>query len=233
MKRIDVISVTSIDSVISTDSRKFKNVNTGVITDQTVDKVTEQTFEILITQGVEHATSPVAPSVPTGYIEICTVLGTNGSGIALSTDLYDKRNVLLPSRKIDLVYAAIVGSTNDCTHSSLELALADPAIVSGDKILVVESATLNTPVTISKSNIAIEFGSGVTYTNGTATTCFIVSASGTRISKARFSGFTTAITISSSYQNNFVTECRFASCTNEVTEDDSAPNNVIAMNLTE
>lgn len=133
-----------------------------------------------------------------------------------------------------LTYKAIVGSAAGCTHSTLAAALADSAVVAGSRILVTLSATVDTSaITISKANLLIDFAPGVTYTAGTSTTCFTISAAGVRIRGARFSGFTTAITVSSTYNYCYITECRFASCTNEVTEADATPNNVIIGNITE
>lgn len=130
-------------------------------------------------------------------------------------------------------YAAIVGSAAYCTHADLAAALADAAVAAGSKILVTASETLNTTLTMSKINYQIDFLPGVTLTNGTAGTGITVAAGGCRIKGGRFSGFTTAISISATFQYNFITECRFASCTNEVTEVDGTPNNLIFANITE
>lgn len=130
-------------------------------------------------------------------------------------------------------YTAVVGSGAFCTHADLATALADSGVAAGSRILVTESQTIDTTISITKANIQIDFLPGVTFTQGAATTGITVGAAGCRIKGGRFSGFTTAISISSSYNYNFITECRFASCTNEVTEVDSAPNNIIANNISE
>jgi len=131
-------------------------------------------------------------------------------------------------------FAAITGSASFCTHATLAAALADVAVVAGSRILVTESETVATTNSVTKANMHIEFLPGVTLTQGAATTGIDIGAAGCRIKMGRFSGFTTnAINIQATFQNNFVTECRFASCTAEVTEADAAPNNVIANNITE
>lgn len=133
-----------------------------------------------------------------------------------------------------LTYHAIVGSSSGCTHANLAAALSDVAILAGSKILVTESQTINTSsISISKNNIEIIGLPAVTYTSGTSATGITIAASGVRIKGLRFSGFTTAISISSTYNYNFITECRFASCTNEVVEVDATPNNVILGTITE
>lgn len=130
-------------------------------------------------------------------------------------------------------FAAICGTEAYCTHADIASALADSAVAAGSRILVVTSETINTTLSMTKANVHLEFLPGVTLTNGSAGTGITVGAAGIRIKGGRFSGFTTAISISATFQYNFVTECRFATCTNEVTEVDAAPVNVINNNITE
>lgn len=133
------------------------------------------------------------------------------------------------------LYQAIVGGLTGCTHANLAAALADVTLVAGSRVLVVSNETVDTaPITLSKTNWLVEFLPGVTFTQGTSTTGLSITASGVRIKGGRFLNFTTtAINIDAAAQNNFVTECRFANCTNEVIEAGSAPNNVIMMNISE
>ena len=131
-------------------------------------------------------------------------------------------------------FTAVVGSLPGCTHATLAAALADTTNVpAGSKILVTANETVNTTIAVTLANQEIVFLPGVTFTNGSAGTGLTIGAGGCRIRGGRFSGFTSAIVISSTFQYNFVTECRFASCTSEVTESDSAPVNVITNNITE
>lgn len=125
------------------------------------------------------------------------------------------------------------GSAGGCTHASLAAALADSAILAGSRILVISSETTATINTISKANIAIEFAPGITFTAGAATTCIQISAGGVRIRGARFSGFSRGVQIDNGYNNCFILENRFASCTDPVFDLNSTPNNVIFNNLSE
>lgn len=132
------------------------------------------------------------------------------------------------------IYNAIVGAGVGCNYATLTLALA--AASAGWRILIKDSETVNTggAFTLSLANLLIEFAPSVTFTKGTLVgSCFTIDASGCRIKGGRFSGFDTAVTINSTRQYNFITECRFASCTAEVTESDASPVNVISMNITE
>lgn len=130
-----------------------------------------------------------------------------------------------------LVYQKIVGSASGCTHSTIQAALDDAS--AGDRILVLDSFDVGTTLVIDIDNLLIESGSGVSLTDDGAGTCFNIQAEGIRINGFRFVDFTTAIDIDSTYQYNFITGCRFNNVTNEVVEDDAAPNNVIMGNITE
>lgn len=133
----------------------------------------------------------------------------------------------------NIKYVATVGAGAGCSHATIAAALADVNVPAGSTILVVDSVTLNTTVQISKNDITLEFLNGVTYTNGTAGTGIRVSATGARIKGGRFSGFTTAISVDAAQNYNFVQGCRFAGCTNDVTELDAAPINSINGNISE
>lgn len=132
-------------------------------------------------------------------------------------------------------YISIVGSESFCTHSSLYEALTDADVLAGSRILVLENETIdsgNLP-TVDKNNILIDFSPGATFTAGTSATGLVIDASGVRIRGGRFSGFDDGIIINDTKNNNFITECRFSSCTNDVTDNNSTPNNVVIGNLTE
>lgn len=131
-------------------------------------------------------------------------------------------------------YAAVVGSEAYCSHANLTAALADSAVTAGSKILVVTGETVNTTgISISKANLQIEFMPGITFTAGTSAKALIIGAAGVRIKGGRFSGFTTAIEITDTFNFNFVKECRFASCTTDIDDLNTTPNNVFSDNITE
>ena len=130
-------------------------------------------------------------------------------------------------------YDAVIGSLPYCTHATLAAAVADASLGAGSRVLIVSDATLNATVTLNKANWLIEFAPGVSYTNGTAGTGLDIAAGGIRIRGGRFVGFTIAVNIGATFQYNFITECRFNTCTAEVEEDDATPVNFYATNITE
>jgi|SRR6185437_3465046 len=114
----------------------------------------------------------------------------------------------------------IVGAESYCTHATLAAAISDGAVGNNVNVLVVDSATINTTINLTKSGWKVFFAPGVTYTNGTAGTCLSCQATGIEIRKARFSGFTTAIGSNSSWTYGRVVDCNFSTCTTAI--DDSS-----------
>lgn len=114
----------------------------------------------------------------------------------------------------------IVGAESYCTHATLAAAVADGAVGTNVNVLVIDSvAAVNATTNLTKAGWKIFFAPGVTYTNGTAGTCFSCQATGIEIRKARFSGFTTAIAGTSGWTYGRVVDCNFATCTTKI--DDS------------
>lgn len=153
------------------------------------------------------------------------------SAVASAASAVDSAtSALYASQMFDM----IVGSSLGCNYPDLGLAIF--AATAGQRILVKDGETINSGggFVLSVPNVLIEFAHGVTFTKGTLTgSLFTIDENGCRIKGGRFAGFDTVVTINSSKQHNFITECRFSSCTNEVIESDSAPNNFIGMNITE
>jgi hypothetical protein len=87
-------------------------------------------------------------------------------------------------------YAAIVGSTADCTHANLAAALADSAVPAGSKILQKVSETAATRYSVSKSDIRIECMPGVSFSKNGDTVCFEVSGARFKLTDGRILGFT-------------------------------------------
>lgn len=211
--------------ILTIDGSGFVNLSGGGAKLLQVDG-TDGVIKFLGTNGtylVSGSTAQRPGSTPTGIIRHNSDLKVievfvNGAWLSLQTFSG---------------YTAIVGAGAYATHATLAAALADTNVAAGSKILVCDSQTINTTISIAKANISIDFLPAVTFTNGTAGTGITVAAGGVRIKGGRFSGFTTAINISATFQYNFVMECRFSSCTAEVTEADSAPINVITNNISE
>jgi hypothetical protein len=85
------------------------------------------------------------------------------------------------------IYAAFVGTGGIATHADLNSAVTD--VAAGSKILVVSSATINTPQLISKNRLTIEFLPNVIYTKGTSQYGLQVQADYCRILGGEFEGF--------------------------------------------
>lgn len=137
------------------------------------------------------------------------------------------------SSYVPLFFGAIVGSTTGCTHATIAAVVADVSVASGSRVLITESLTINATIAITKA-LFLDFQPGISYTKGSAGTCITLGVAGCRVRGARFVNFTTAaIEILSTFNYNFVTECRFSSCTLEVLESDATPNNMIFANITE
>lgn len=131
------------------------------------------------------------------------------------------------------VWHAIVGSADYCTHATLSAALADSNVLAGSRIIILESDSLSSPVTIAKDNLLIEGAPGVTLTDSGASTGLVINAIGIRIRSLKFSDFSSAIQINDGNNYNFITECRFNNCSVDVEDQNSAANNLIFGNITE
>lgn len=131
------------------------------------------------------------------------------------------------------IYAAIVSPTSNlATHETLADALADPLVVPGSKILVIDDITLDTTVQVTKNFIEIEFHNKVEITKGAAAIGIQVTALNCKITGGRFINWTTAaIKIDAASKNARVREATFVNCTVEV--DDLAPNTTLLGNITE
>lgn len=119
-----------------------------------------------------------------------------------------------------VVWDAIVGAEDGCTHATLASALADSAIVAGSRIFVRDAETINTTVQVSKNNIEICFHPLAVFTKGSAANGLQVSAVGVRVKGGRFVNFTGAgVLIDSGSDYTTVFDCRFASCTADITDN--------------
>lgn len=219
--RIDLIVVQSrlIDG--QTESRKFKDAFTDSITSNSAVISKEWGSDIQVVQGTPAA-SPVKPAVPSGYIEIASVLVEAANGVTQSSNITDER-ITLPISGFsggtgNQEYVAVVGDTGELgvTHETLKAALDDPAISSGAKILVTRNETIGTTPEVTKNDIEIVFKPNITFIKGAATKGIIINADGVSLTGARFQDFSTsgdiAIEISSSRKFNIVTRCRFLNC---------------------
>lgn len=87
------------------------------------------------------------------------------------------------------IYSAYVGSGGLASHASINDAMADVAVVTGSRILVLSSATLSTIQVVSKPDIQIDFKPNVTYTKGSVATALRISQDGVVVNYGRFTAF--------------------------------------------
>lgn len=91
--RIDIVCVKAeiVDDL--TGTRKVKNATSSVITTETLVVQKDWQADIQIVTGLPDS-SPVAPSVPTGYVKIATIAVAAVSGIPNGTAITDERTII-------------------------------------------------------------------------------------------------------------------------------------------
>jgi hypothetical protein len=193
--RIDIVAVKYKRSNVETENRKFKDEFTDTITTQSFVIASNWDVEVSYVAGTP-AGSPVAPSVPAGYLKVCELYVNASTGMAGQSDVTDSRS-LLPlcsssSPTGSNEYDKVVGNIANVgvTHSSLKLALDNAS--DGEKILVLEDETIDTTPVVNNNNIEIVFKRGVTLSRGTTTNGLEIDGNDCKLVNARFSGFSTA-----------------------------------------
>lgn len=91
--RIDIVCVRFAEANEISESRKFKDATSGVISNQSFTVQKDEQAEFLVVAGTPNA-SPVAPATPAGYIKIATLAVTAVSGLAGSGAVTDNRSVM-------------------------------------------------------------------------------------------------------------------------------------------
>ena len=116
-------------------------------------------------------------------------VATKAVGTPLKTVLNELDTLGVAASQALLMYNAIVGSAVGCTHSTIASALT--AASAGWRILVTESAAINTSLSVAVANIEMHLKPGVVLSKGTATTGISVgaAASGFEIHGGKISGF--------------------------------------------
>lgn len=216
----NILGVSSNGSVAVTNNVKSLIVirsvtaQTTVITRPTApfDPVylnSEQTAQVVAIAGSAGA----YPAKAAGDVILFGVIASGGSITSIDQtkcELLGKSNELSSGARFN----KLVGNQRYAHYLDLPTALA--AAAAGDRIRVLESATINATITLTLSNVEISFDPGVVYTNGTAGTGISISGVGNRLSNGRMTGFTTAFAITGNYNTIFGT--RFATNTNDVTD---------------
>ena len=128
------------------------------------------------------------------------------------------------------IYAAFVGTGGLATHATLNDAIAD--VAAGSRILVLNSATIDTPQSISKNRIQVEFQPGVIYTKGTAQYGLQIQADYVRIIGGEFENFSggsdAAIRVDASSDHCKVSGTHFRNV-NETVEDANGTASVVGI----
>lgn len=91
--RKDLVCATWLLEDELTALRKFKNASTFVITNQTFVLQQKYTKVITVVQGVASA-SPVAPSVPTGYVKLAELQISAVTGLINAAAITDSRSLM-------------------------------------------------------------------------------------------------------------------------------------------
>ncbi len=120
----------------------------------------------------------------------------------------------------------VVGSGIGCTHATLELALADVAVISGMEVCLTENLNIAAKITISKT-LHIRALPGVTATKTGGTVGLEANVTGITIEGLRFAGYTVsgnkAVSFTATGTYGRVRNCNFAVGTDTDIDDSSAP----------
>lgn len=263
LNRIDIISVKAARATTLSESRRYKATEDAAPVSTSFVVEDDWQADVVVTAGTASGSpvAPATPAGYIKIAEIVvtavtgiaasgaitdkrTILGygentqidtsaftgvtTKAAGTKLKTVLSELDGL---TAKFAPYYDAVVGSIAGCTHSTLAAAIA--AASPGWRILIVSDLTVNTTISVNVANLQIESKPGVSFTNGTAGTCLTLAASGIKLLNNRFSGFTTAISITDTFKNHVIMGNRYATCTNLVTDNNTTPNLVDLGNLEE
>jgi hypothetical protein len=92
--RIDIVVMRAVRANIASETRKFKDAGTGVISNQNMVVATDWESEFDIVEGTP-AGSPVEPATPAGWIKIANLLVSAVTGLSGAGAVTDTR-VLMP-----------------------------------------------------------------------------------------------------------------------------------------
>lgn len=238
--RIDIICVKAALESIDLESRKFKDAQSSLISNQNLYTAKRWKASFQVVSG-NPAITPVAPAVPAGYVKIAEVLIEASNGIVSESNITDTRSILPLAGSVGASgskeYDAIVGDTSilGVTHATLKEALDAPEIVEGSKILVTRSENVGITPEVTKNNIEIVFKPSVTFTKDGVDTGLLINADGCKLTGARFADFSTAgdkaIEISATRKYNIISQCRFSNCDTEI--ENLTGKNVAQLNIAE
>lgn len=236
--RIDIVAVKWKRTVAETDTRKFKDEFTELISNQSFDIADDWDVDISYVAGTP-AGSPSAPATPAGYTKVCEMAVAASTGMASQASITDFRSLLPLCGSSSLTgspeYDKVVGDTSlvGVTHSSLKLAL-DNAL-DGEKILVLQDETINTTPVVTKNNIEIVFKRGVTFTKGSALIGLQIDGNDCKLLNARFTLFSTVgdkgVLVSGGSLRSYLDAPRFLNCDTNI--DDQGTETFIPVSYSE
>ncbi len=120
----------------------------------------------------------------------------------------------------------VVGSAAYCTHATLAAAVADGGVGTNINVLLTESQTIATTVSLTKAGWHISALPGVTLTKSGAVTGLSCEADGIHLVGIRFSGWSSggdrAVYCTAAWTYGRVLFCNFLNCGTEV-DDGPAP----------
>jgi hypothetical protein len=225
--RIDILVVRHGRFNTLTESRKFKDEFTNLISNQNFTIATDWQAEIQYLAGTP-AGSPVAPVTPAGWIKVAELYVSTSTGIANQAAITDSR-VLLPimvatnetgSSDYDAI-VGLVGVDQGVTHATLKGALDNAQ--DGWKILVLRSEAPAAIPVVLNNNIEIVFKRGVTISKDTTITGLQVDGDDCKIVGGRFSGFgvsgDSGILVSASAARTVIDTPRFLGCDSNVIDN--------------
>ncbi len=236
--RIDIVVVKAklIDG--QSESRKFKDEFTNVITNANTVVNSEWEAEFMIVKGTA-STTPVAPSTPSGYLKIAECTINASTGLGSQSDINDTREILPQSGFTGATgsreFTAIQGDINQVgvTHATLKAALDN--VGPGSKILVTQSEAVDAIPQVNQDNIEIVFLKGVTISKNGVTTGLRISANDCKLVNGRFSGFSASgdsgIVIDSGILRTVIEPCNFLNCDSTIIDDGA--NSYIAVEFEE
>lgn len=110
--RIDVIAVKHARVDGATENRKFKDAGTLTISTQPLVISNEWEAEVIVVDGTP-AVTPVAPSVPAGYIGVAELLVSAVTGLSGAGAVTDTRSLMPIGGEIDIDTLAFLRVTQD------------------------------------------------------------------------------------------------------------------------
>jgi len=236
--RIDIVVVQTERSNVVQEDRKYKDEFSDTISTQSFTVVTDYAMAYQVVTGTPAGT-PVAPSVPVGFIKVAEVLIESGTGMASQVNITDNRVLLPKAASVGgsgvLDYDSIVGPSSliGTTHATLKEAIDQAS--SGFRILVLEKQDISVALQVTVANLEIDFKKGAYLEKAGATNALRISADDCSINNLRIVDFSGAgdigLLIDSSMKRTIVREARFNNCDTQI--DDSGTETYIPVSFTE